>query len=173
MKLLARLVGKAGKENLKTDTGQAKNVLFGEKFTKFGESRGTVVTGVIGEDVHVVGIRVLEHALRSAGFKVVALGVQVSQEEFVNAAIETKADAIMVSSLSGHAQILAPGLRDKCTEAGLTKILLYLGGQIIIGREPWEKTEATFKGMGFSRVYPSNTLPRQVIADLQADISSR
>ena len=131
------------------------------------------MTGVIGDDVHVVGIRVLEHALRSAGFKVVALGVQVSQEEFINAAIETKADAIMVSSLSGHAQILTPGFRDKCKEAGLTDILLYLGGQLIIGRAPWENTEAIFKGMGFNRVYPSNTLPRQVITDLQADISSR
>jgi methylaspartate mutase sigma subunit len=132
-----------------------------------------VVTGVIGDDVHVVGIRVLEHALRKAGFKIVALGVQVSQSEFVNAAIETKADAVMVSSLSGHAQILAPGLRDKCTEAGLTNILLYLGGQLVIGREPWEKTETNFKGIGFNRVYPSNTLPRQVIADLQADLTSR
>jgi len=99
--------------------------------------------------------------------------VQVSQEEYVNAAVEAKADAIMVSSLSGHAQILTPGLRDKCTESGLSNILLYIGGQLVIGREPWEKTEATFKNIGFNRVYPSNTMPRQVIADLEADLSSR
>jgi methylaspartate mutase sigma subunit len=150
-----------------------KNIPSGGKITKTSDLIGTVVTGVIGDDVHVVGIRVLEHALRRAGFKIVALGVQVSQEEFINAAIETKADAIMVSSLSGHAQILTPGFRDKCKEAGMTNIILYLGGQLVIGRELWEKTEVTFKSMGFNRVYPSNTLPRQVIADLQADLSSR
>jgi methylaspartate mutase sigma subunit len=51
--------------------------------------KGTLVTGVIGDDVHVVGIRLLDHALKHAGFKVEALGVQISQEEFINAAIET------------------------------------------------------------------------------------
>ena len=135
------------------------------------ESKGTIVTGVIGDDVHVVGIRILEHALRDARFKVVALGVQVSQEEFINAAIETDADAILVSSLSGHAQILAPGLKDKCIEAGLADILLYLGGQLVIGRSTWEDVEKLFKDMGFNRVYPPNTLPPQVIADLAADLS--
>ena len=139
---------------------------------KGGEKlRGTVVTGVIGDDVHVVGIRVLEHALRDAGFKVVALGVQVSQEEFINATVETNADAILVSSLSGHAQILIPGLRDKCTEAGLADILLYLGGQLVIGRTTWENVEKMFKDMGFNRVYPPDVLPPQVITDLEADLS--
>jgi methylaspartate mutase sigma subunit len=60
------------------------------------ESKGTLVTGVIGEDVHVVGLRILEYALGEAGFKIVSLGSQVSQKEFVEAAIETDADAILV-----------------------------------------------------------------------------
>ena len=65
-------------------------------------TKGTLVTGVIGEDVHIVGIRILEHALRNEGYTVAALGAQTSQEEFINAARETNADAILVSSLSGH-----------------------------------------------------------------------
>lgn len=134
------------------------------------KTKGTVITGVIGDDVHVVGIRILEHALRDAGFKVVALGVQVSQEEFINAAIETKANAIMVSSLSGHAQILVPGLRDKCMEAGLANIILYLGGQLIIGRAIWEDVEKMYKDMGIDRVYPPDVLPPRVIKDLEADV---
>ena len=40
---------------------------------------GTVVLGVIGEDVHIVGARILEYALSDYGFKVVSLGAQVSQ----------------------------------------------------------------------------------------------
>ena len=133
-------------------------------------SKGTLVTGVIGDDVHVTGIRILEHALREAGFKIVSLGIQVSQEEFIHAALETKGDAILVSSLSGHARILVEGLKDKCIEAGLANIRLYLGGQLIIGEMRWEDQEKMFKDMGFDRVYPPEAMPEQVIADLKADL---
>ena len=134
------------------------------------KERATLVTGLIGEDVHIVGIRILEHALRNAGFRIVAMGIQVSQEEFINAAVETGANAILISSLSGHARMLVEGLREKCVEAGLKEILLYLGGQLIIGRMKWEEVETIFKDMGIDRVYPPNTLPEQVIADLEADL---
>jgi methylaspartate mutase sigma subunit len=136
-------------------------------------SKGTVITGVIGDDVHVVGIRLLEHALKHAGFKVVPLGVQVSQAEFINAALETGAQAIMVSSLSGHAQLLAPGLRGKCTEAGLADIVLYLGGQLVIGRTPWEEVEQKYLAMGFSWVCPPNTALTQVVRKLEADLAAK
>jgi len=133
----------------------------------------TVVTGVIGEDVHVVGIRILEYALGEAGFKVVALGSQVSQKEFVEAAIEANGDAILISSLSGHAETLVPGLREKCIEAGLKDVLLYLGGYLLVGEMAWESAEKKFREMGIDRVYPPGTSPRKAIADLEADISSR
>jgi methylaspartate mutase sigma subunit len=132
-------------------------------------TKATLVTGVIGDDVHITGIRILEHALRDAGFKVISLGIQVSQEEFINAAIETKADAILVSSLSGHAKILSEGLRDKCIEAGLKHLRLYIGGMLAIN-EPWEETEKILRGMGFDRVYPPSTMPESVISDLNMDL---
>jgi methylaspartate mutase sigma subunit len=131
--------------------------------------KGTLVTGVIGEDVHIIGIRIAEHALRRAGFKIVSLGAQVSQEEFIEAAVETKADAILVSSLGGHARILVPGLREKCEEAGLKDILLYLGGQLIIGESKWEDSERVFKEMGVDRVYPPDVKLAKVIVDLETD----
>jgi methylaspartate mutase S subunit len=98
-----------------------------------GKPKGTVVTGVIGDDVHIVGVRILEYALGQAGFRAVPLGSQVSQKEFVDAAIETNADAIFISSLSGHAEGLIPGLREKCIEAGHNDTLLYLGGYLFVG----------------------------------------
>lgn len=131
--------------------------------------KATLVAGVIGDDVHIAGIRVLEHALRNAGFKIVALGVQVSQEDFVNAAIETKANAILVSSLSGHANVLVPGLRERCIEAGLSDIRLYLGGQLVIGESRWEDVEKIFKATGFDRVYQPSVQVSQVIEDLKTD----
>ena len=135
------------------------------------DSKGTVVTGVIGEDVHIIGIRIVEHALRHAGFRIASLGAQVSQEQFIESAIETNADAILVSSLCGHAGILVPGLREKCNEAGLKNILLYLGGQLIIGDMKWEDSVKMFKDIGFNRVYPSDIRLSHVIADLEADCS--
>jgi len=64
----------------------------------------TVILGVIGSDAHVVGITILEQALEAAGFDVVNLGVQSSQEEFVEAASANDAEAVLVSSLYGHAK---------------------------------------------------------------------
>ena len=131
--------------------------------------QATLVTGVIGDDVHIMGLRILEHALREAGYKVVSLGIQVSQEKFIEAAMETKADVIMVSSLGGHAKLLCEGFRNKCTEAGLKDILLYIGGNLSIGGS-WDDIRTTFKDMGFDRVYPPVTLPDTAIKDIQADL---
>lgn len=138
----------------------------GTKETK----EAVLVTGVIGEDVHNIGISILEYALRNAGFKVVPLGIFASQEDFINAAIETKAAAILISSLSGHARALVSGLREKCIETNIGDILLYLGGQLFIGQASWDEIEKTFKEMGFNRVYPPLTLPGRIIADLGVDL---
>lgn len=132
--------------------------------------KGILITGVIGEDVHVMGIRILEHALRKTGFKVHSLGIHNSQEDFIHAAIEANADVIMISSLTGHAQLLVEGFRAKCMEAGLDHILLYLGGHLVIHAEDWDKTEKFFKDMGFDRVYKPFTPPEPIIEDLQRDL---
>ena len=55
-----------------------------------------LVIGVIGADVHAVGNKILYHAFTEAGFEVVNLGVMVSQEEYIAAAIEADADAIVI-----------------------------------------------------------------------------
>lgn len=130
----------------------------------------TLVIGVIGADVHAVGNKILAYAFEQAGFKVVNLGVMVSQEEFIQAAIETAADAIIVSSLYGHGELDCRGLREKCEEAGLENILLYAGGNLVVGKTPFEEVEKRFKKMGFNRVYPPGTPPEQGIKDLKKDL---
>lgn len=135
--------------------------------------RGIVVLGVIGADVHAIGNQILDYALQDAGFRVVNIGVMSSQQEFVSAAVETDADAIWVSSLYGHGEMDCRGLRDKCAEVGLTNILLYLGGNLVIGKQEWEKTEKMFLDMGYDRVYPPGTLPEEAINDLQIDLELR
>jgi len=58
----------------------------------------TVVIGTIGADAHMIGGWILKRALSDAGFNVTYLGAVVPQDEFINAAIETNADAILAIS---------------------------------------------------------------------------
>lgn len=129
-----------------------------------------LVIGVIGADVHAVGISILQHAFEEAGFEVVNLGVMVSQEEYIAAAIETNADAILVSSLYGHGELDCRGLRDKCDESGLKNILLYVGGNIVVGKQPFDEVEKRFKAMGFDRVFGPGTAPETTVAALYEDL---
>ena len=92
--------------------------------------------------------KLLSLALERAGFKVVNLGILISQEEFINAAIEAKADALLISSLYGHAELDCRGLRPKCIEAGLGGILIYLGGNVALGKQPWEEVEKRALDLG-------------------------
>jgi methylaspartate mutase sigma subunit len=132
------------------------------------------VTGVIGDDVHVIGIRLMEYALRQSGFTVVSLGPLAAPKEFVDAAIETAADALFISSLNGHAELYLPGLRGACVEAGVGDILIYAGGQLTIRRPEWAEVEQRFvKEYGLTRVYPSDVSPDTPIADLERDIAAR
>lgn len=129
-----------------------------------------LVIGVIGADVHAVGISILDHAFRDAGFEVTNLGVMVSQEEYIAAAIETNADAIMVSSLYGHGELDCRGLREKCDESGLKDILLYVGGNIVVGKQPFDEVEKRFTAMGFNRVFGPGTAPETTIEKLKEDL---
>ncbi len=126
----------------------------------------TIVTGVIGADVHAVGNKILTYALEQAGFKVINLGVMVSQEEYIEAALETNADAIVVSSLYGHGEIDCIGMRDKCNEAGLKNIPLLAGGNLVVGKQNFEDVEKRFLDMGFTKAYPPGTTIETTIEDL-------
>lgn len=129
-----------------------------------------LVIGVIGADVHAVGNKILDHAFSQAGFDVTNLGVMVSQEEYIEAAIEVAADAIVVSSLYGHGELDCRGMREKCEEAGLSGILLYVGGNVVVGKQPFEEVEQRFKAMGFDRVFGPGTPPETTIAALHEDL---
>lgn len=131
----------------------------------------TIVLGVIGADCHSVGNKILDHAFTEAGLNVVNIGVLSSQEDFINAAIETGAQVMVVSSLYGHGEIDCRGLKGKCQEAGLEDILLYVGGNLVVGKQEWETVKMKFSDMGFDRVYPPGTLPHITIADMKKDLS--
>lgn len=130
----------------------------------------TVVLGVIGSDVHAVGNRILDFAFSQAGFKVINIGVLATQAEFIHSAIETNADALLVSSLYGHGEMDCRGLREKCQETGIGDIIMYVGGNLVVGKQDFESVKERFLAMGFNRVYPPGTLPDIPIKDLRKDL---
>jgi len=133
----------------------------------------TVITGTVGMDAHVVGTKVVSRAFKDAGFSVVALGMQVSPEEFIRVAQETDASAILMTSLYGMADLDLQGFKQKCEEAGLGDVILYIGGILGIGRHDFKEDEEKFKNLGFDRVYPPEADLAAAIEDLRRDLKAR
>jgi len=130
----------------------------------------TIVTGVIGSDTHIVGNRILSMALESAGYKVVTLGALTPAEDFIKAAIETNAQAILVSSLYGQGELDCRGFRNLCDEAGLGDIFLYVGGNLVVGKKSWPEVEKLYLDLGFNRAAAPGTKVETVIEWLKEDL---
>ena len=135
-----------------------------------GERRRKLVLSVIGADTHIVGNRILGMALEKAGFEIVALGALTPMREFIDAAIETAADAILVSSLYGQGELDCRGFREACEESG---ILTYVGGNLAVGKQPWPEVERRFLALGFDPAFPPATGVETVIEHLQRDFVAR
>ena len=133
----------------------------------------TVLTGTVGMDAHVIGTKVLSRAFRDAGFHVIELGMQTPPEEFIEVAQETAADAILMSSLYGMAEYDLRGFKEKCLEAGLGHVVLYIGGLLGVTRHDFAEDELMFKKMGFDRVYPPEADLKSAIDDLRKDLRRR
>src|SRR4029077_17033635 len=93
--------------------------------------------------------------------------------DFIKAAVETAADAILVSSLYGQGELDCRGFRDLCIEAGLDNILLYVGGNLVVGKQPFRDVERRFLEMGFDRVFPPGTRVHLALAALAEDFARR
>jgi methylaspartate mutase S subunit len=134
----------------------------------------TIITGTIGMDAHVIGTKVVSRALKDAGYNVVELGMQVSVEEFIHVAQETQADGILMSSLYGMAEFDLKDFKVKLKEAGLNHLLLYIGGNLMVGKHDPKEVEEKFKKIGFDKVYPPGTNIKTVIGtDLKNDLEAK
>ncbi len=112
-----------------------------------------VVLGVVGNDIHVVANRLLENCLREAGFNAINLGVNTMPEEFADAALECGADAILIGSLNGEAAHWSRGLRRLFVERGMPDMLIYLGGNLVMGDLPAKEVERVLEGAGVDHVF--------------------
>jgi methylaspartate mutase epsilon subunit len=152
---------------------EADDEISAEKKALLGDYRPKVITGTVGVDAHVIGTKIISKALRENGFDVVALGAQTPPEEFIKAAQETDADAMLVTSLYGMAGMDLEGFRAKCVEAGIGDIILYIGGILGIGKHDFADDEVKFKEIGFDRVYPPESPIGKSMDDLVDDLKAK
>lgn len=133
-------------------------------------NRARVVVGVIGDDIHIVGNRIMHLALEESGFQVFNLRTRNRPEHFCQAALETNADAVFVSSLNGEGEYWCADFRQRFVDAGIGDTLLYVGGNVVVGKRPKAEVEALFRGFGFDRVYHQQPDIGVAIADLMGDL---
>jgi methylaspartate mutase sigma subunit len=129
-----------------------------------------VVIGVIGDDIHIVGNRIMQLALEESGCCVFNLRTRNRPEHFVQAALEVNADAVFVSSLNGEGEHWCADFRSRFVEAGLGQTLLYVGGNVVVGNRPEPEVERLFRAYGFDRVYHQNPDIGIAIDDLFMDL---
>ena len=113
-----------------------------------------VVTGVVGNDVHVVANRLIDISLKERGFEVFNLGVNTYLEEFLDAVIETDADILLISSLNGEAE-------GWCRDLAILKsgydiderVLFVIGGNLTVGEMSAEELIPRYEAYGFDLVF--------------------
>lgn len=112
-----------------------------------------VVTGVVGNDIHVVANRLIDLSLRARGYDVFNLGVNTHLEEFFDAAVETGAEVIMISSLNGEAEGWGREVRLlKSRYKGLDDVIMMIGGNLVVGSGNTDDIVARYKKYGFDLV---------------------
>ncbi|PHO10983.1 MULTISPECIES: methylaspartate mutase subunit S [Malaciobacter] len=113
-----------------------------------------VVTGVVGNDIHVVANRLIEISLQARGFEVFNLGVNTYLEEFIDAVIETDANILLISSLNGEAEGWCRELNIlKSKYKQLKDVVFMLGGNLAVGEKTTQEIVPKFKDYGFDLVF--------------------
>ncbi len=112
-----------------------------------------VVTGVVGNDIHVVANRLIDLSLQARGFEVFNLGVNTYLEEFFDAVVETGAEILLISSLNGEAEGWGREVRLlKAKYKGLDNLIMMIGGNLVVGSGSAEDIVPKYKKYGFDLV---------------------
>ena len=112
-----------------------------------------VVTGVVGNDIHVVANRLIDLSLQARGYEVFNLGVNTYLVEFFDAVVETGAEILMISSLNGEAE--GWGREVKLLKAqykNLDDLIMMIGGNLTVGSGNTEDIVARYRNYGFDLV---------------------
>jgi len=113
-----------------------------------------VVTGVVGNDIHVVANRLIELSLNARGFEVFNLGVNTYLEEFFDAVVETGAEVLLISSLNGEAEGWSREIKLlKSSYKGLDNLVMIIGGNLVVGSGDADEIVPKYKNYGFDLVF--------------------
>ena len=113
-----------------------------------------VVTGVVGNDIHVVANRLIELSLNARGFEVFNLGVNTYLEEFFDAVVETGADILLISSLNGEAEGWSREIKLlKSKYKNLDNLVMMIGGNLVVGSADAKTIVPKYKNYGFDLVF--------------------
>ena len=93
------------------------------------ESKGTAVIGTVKGDLHDIGKNLVKMMLEGKGIHVVDLGVDVSAEQFVQAAVDNNADLICCSALLTTTMSEMKNVVELAEEKGLRdQVKIMIGG---------------------------------------------
>lgn len=93
------------------------------------ESVGTAVIGTVKGDLHDIGKNLVKMMLEGKGLNVIDLGVDVSPEQFVDAAIENDASIICCSALLTTTMVEMGNVVEMAKEKGIRdKVKIMIGG---------------------------------------------
>ena len=112
-----------------------------------------VVTGVVGNDIHVVANRLIEISLKERGFEVFNLGVNTFLEEFIDAVVETRADVLLISSLNGEAEGWCRDLKFMKQKHDMSGVVFMIGGNLGVGEMNREEIYPKYRDYGFDLVF--------------------
>ena len=91
--------------------------------------RGAIVVGTVVGDIHDIGKNLVCMMFEGAGFKVIDLGIDVSAENFINAAKTNKADIIAMSALLSVTRAGMGGIIEDIRASELNhKVKVMVGG---------------------------------------------
>lgn len=94
-----------------------------------GRRRGVVVIGTVAGDLHDIGKNLVAMVLRSRGFTVIDLGIDVTKEEFLDAVCRHRPDILALSALLTTTIPELKNVIDHITEAGVRpQISIMVGG---------------------------------------------
>jgi D-ornithine 4,5-aminomutase subunit beta len=125
-----------------------------------------VVAGTVGEDEHSVGLReildIKHGGIEKYGVKYTYLGTSVPLGKLIDAAVETGAQAILISTIISHNDVHRAQMRklaELCAEKGIRDRIVLIAGGTQVNREMAAETglDATF-GRGTKGIHVVNAI---------------
>lgn len=123
-----------------------------------------VLIGKPGLDGHDRGAKVVARAFRDAGCEVIYSGLRQSPEAIVQTAIQEDVDVLGLSILSGAHDTLVPKVLEGLEEAGMSDVLLLVGGTI-----PDDDKQELLE-MGVDRVFGPDSDINSIVDYVQSEL---